>query len=238
MIPATAASRKSGKFIETPYARKSGTLNIDVARQEAGLDDAITDYAARATPDLIASYDSLPPEQIYASVIDLFPEAPVRVADIAAGTGRDAAWFAGQGHRVLAVEPVREFREAGAALHGDRIEWLDDRLPELTEVARRGPFDLIVLCAVWHHLDSADRALAVQSLARIAAPGGRLILSLRHERGPLGLHSYPAPPDAAIDLARAAGFRLIRKAEAPAVHPLSRASGVHWTWLVFTKAAG
>lgn len=201
------------------------------------MDDAITDYAARATPDLIAGYDALSPEQIYATVLDLLPDTPVRVADIAAGTGRDAAWFAEQGHRVLAVEPVREFREAGAALHGDRIEWLDDRLPELVEVQGRGPFDLIVLCAVWHHLDSADRARAIQSIARIAAPGATLILSLRHEPGELGPHSYPTPPDEAIGLARAAGFDLIRQAEAPAVHPLSRAAGVHWTWLAFTRTA-
>jgi len=202
------------------------------------MDDAISDYAARATPDLIAGYDALSPEQIYATVLDLFPDTPVRVVDIAAGTGRDAAWFAAQGHRVLAVEPVREFREAGAALHGDRIEWLDDRLPDLSEVQRRGPFNLITLCAVWHHLDSADRARAVDSLARIAAPGGTLILSLRHEPGELGPHSYPTPPDEAIDLAHAAGFDLIRQAEAPAVHPLSRAAGVHWTWLAFTRTAG
>lgn len=199
------------------------------------MDDAITDYAARATPDLIAGYDALPPAQIYATVLDLLPAAPVRVVDVAAGTGRDAAWLAAKGHQVLAVEPVLEFREAGAALHGDRIEWLDDRLPELAEVQRRGPFDLIVLCAVWHHLDSGDRARAVLSLARIAAPGATLILSLRHEPGELGPHSYPAPPDEAIDLVCAAGFELIRQAEAPAVHPLSRAAGVHWTWLAFTR---
>lgn len=201
------------------------------------MDEAITDYAARATPELIAGYDALSPEQIYASVLDLLPRTPVRVADIAAGTGRDAAWLARQGHRVLAVEPVREFREAGTALHGDAIEWLDDRLPELAEVQRREPFDLIVLCAVWHHLDSAARTRAVRSLARVAAPGATLILSLRHEPGELGTHSHPAPPDEAIDLARAAGFQLIRQAEAPAVHPLSRASGVHWTWLAFTRQA-
>jgi SAM-dependent methyltransferase len=199
------------------------------------MSDAITDYAARATPDLIAGYDALPPEQIYATVLDLLPATPVRVVDIAAGTGRDAAWFAAQGHRVLAAEPVREFREAGVALHGDRVEWVDDRLPELAEVRRRGQFDLIVLCAVWHHLDSADRARAIESLAEIAAPGATLILSLRHEPGELGPHSYPTPPDEAIDLAGAAGFDLLRQAEAPAVHPLSRAAGVRWTWLAFTR---
>lgn len=199
--------------------------------------DAITDYAATATPELIAGYDALPPEQIYASVLDLFPDAPARIADIGAGTGRDAAWLARQGHRVLAVEPVRAFREAGAALHGETIDWLDDQLPKLDETGRYGPFDLVLLCAVWHHLDTRDRVRTMPGLARMIAPDGRLILSLRHDPGTPGRHSYPAPPEEAIELARAAGLRLMRRAEAAAVHPESRANGVHWTWLAFTKAA-
>lgn len=202
------------------------------------MDDVLASYAAAATPELIAGYDALPPARIYASVLDLLPDRPARIADIAAGTGRDAAWFAQQGHRVLAVEPVREFREAGAALHGDRIEWLDDRLPELAEVARREPFDLVVLCAVWHHLGPVDRARAVHSLARITAPGGRSILSLRHEPGDPGPHAFATPPEETIDLARAAGFDLTRRTEAESVHAESRARGVSWTWLVLTKDQG
>lgn len=202
------------------------------------MDDAITDYATSATPELIAGYDALPPEQIYASVLDLFPDTPIRIADIGAGTGRDAAWLARKGHRVLAVEPVRVFREAGAALHGDAIEWLDDQLPALDGTQRRGLFDLVLLCAVWHHLDTPDRAIAMPALARMTAPGGRLILSLRHDPGTLRRHSYPAPPQEAIDLASVAGFQLIRRAEAASVHPESRAYGVRWTWLAFARTAG
>jgi len=199
------------------------------------MDDVIADYAAAATPALIAGYDALPPEQIYASVLDLLPDPPARVADIGAGTGRDAEWLARQGHHVIAIEPVRAFREAGAALHGERIEWLDDRLPELSETARRGPFDLLLLCAVWHHLDTPARAVTMASLARIAAPGCRLILSLRHDPGPPGPHSFATPPDEAIDLARAAGFGLLRRTETGSVHPESQARGVRWTWLALSK---
>jgi SAM-dependent methyltransferase len=201
------------------------------------MDDVLADYAAAATPALIAGFDALPSAEVYASVLAFFPDKPARVVDIGAGTGRDAAWLARQGHRVLAVEPVREFREAGAALHGDLIDWVDDRLPDLAEVERHGPFDLVLLCAVWHHLDSADRARTVQSLARITAPGGRVILSLRHDRDAPGRGSYPAPPEEAIDLAGAAGFDLTHRAETGSVHAESRAKGVRWTWLVFTKTA-
>lgn len=199
------------------------------------MDDAIDDYAAAATPELIAGYDALPPEQIYAAVLDLFPDTPARIADIGAGTGRDAAWLARQGHRVLAIEPVRAFRKAGAARHGDAIEWLDDQLPGLGETERRGPFDLVLLCAVWHHLDMHNRTRAMPSLARMTAPGSKLILSLRHDPGTPGPHTYPAPSEEAIDLARAAGFDLIRQAESASVHPESRANGVRWTWLAFAK---
>ena len=199
------------------------------------MDDVLADYAAAATPALIADYDALPPEQIYAAVRDLLPREPARIVDIGAGTGRDAAWFAAQGHKVLAVKPVREFREAGATLHGDRIEWLDDRLPELAALQSHGPFDLVLLCAVWHHLDTGSRARAMSSLAQVTAPGGRLILSLRH--GPEAPGTFPAPPEETIGLARAAGMDLIRQAESASVHAASRASGVRWTWLVLTKDA-
>lgn len=199
------------------------------------MNDVLADYAAAATPELIAGYDSLPPEQIYAAVRDFLPREPARIADIGAGTGRDAAWFAEQGHRVLAVEPVQAFREAGIALHGDRIEWLDDQLPELAKLQQHGPFDLVMLCAVWHHLDTSDRARAVPGLAQVTAPGGRLILSLRHDPAP-DRGTFPAPPEEAIDLASAAGLALTHQAEAESVHPVSRANGVRWTWLVLTKA--
>ncbi len=53
------------------------------------MNDVLASYAAAAIPAMIAGYDTLPPEQIYASVLDLLPDKPVRIADIAAGTGRD-----------------------------------------------------------------------------------------------------------------------------------------------------
>ncbi|NIJ21849.1 SAM-dependent methyltransferase [Sphingomonas naasensis] len=199
------------------------------------MDEVLADYAASATPELIAGYDSLSPEQIYAAVRDFLPRTPVRIADIGAGTGRDAAWFAGQGHRVLAVEPVQAFRAAGAALHGDRVTWLDDQLPRLAGLPPHAPFELVLLCAVWHHLDPAGRACAMPVLAGVLTPGGRLILSLRHDPNADGRLTFPAPSEEAIALAREAGLDVTHQAEAESVHAESRANGVRWTWLVLTK---
>ncbi|MES2987279.1 MAG: class I SAM-dependent methyltransferase [Pseudomonadota bacterium] len=193
-------------------------------------------YAASADADLVSRFDALEPEQIYAQVIDLLPGPGARVADLGAGTGRDAAWLAQRGCRVLAVEPVRELREGGRKLHPS-IAWLDDRLPELAELRALEPFDAVILCAVWHHLDAGDRAVAMPNLAKAIVPGGMLILSLRHQPGPPDRESFPVSPEDVIRSAEACGLRLVRQREADAVSEESRALGVRWSWLVFAVRA-
>lgn len=203
-----------------------------------GTQAVIDGYIAAATPELIARFDSLHTQDVYAPVIDLLPATPVHIADIGAGTSRDAAWFAQQGHRVLAVEPVKALREAGMARHADtaQIAWLDDRLPHLAETQKHGPFGLVTLCAVWHHLDESDRLLALASLARITAPGGMLIMSLRHGPGAEGRTAFPVSAAATAQAAQYAGFALVRRADAESAQPGNRSQGIRWTWLVLEKS--
>jgi len=201
------------------------------------MNDILAGYAAAATPELIARYEALSCAEIYAPVLDLFPPSPARVADIGAGTGRDAGWLAGQGHAVLAVEPVAPFRLAGVARHvSPRIEWLDDRLPELGLAQERGRFGFVLLGGVWQHLDEPERARAMTSLARLTAPGGLLVMSLRHGPGVPGRAVFPIAPEATIESARGEGFRLVRRAEVQSIQPGNRASGVWWTWLALRMA--
>lgn len=204
---------------------------------DESIQDVLNGYAASATADLVARYDALEPGRIYEHVLDLLPRPGARIADIGAGTGRDAAWLADKGYRVIAVEPVREFRDAGHKLHrSEAIEWLDDRLPDLPAMRALAPFDAVILCAVWHHLDERDRAEAWPNIAAATAAGGRLILSLRHEPGASDRQSFPVSADETIGAASALGFRLVRRREADSVSAESRALGVRWTWLAFDKA--
>jgi SAM-dependent methyltransferase len=193
-------------------------------------------YAGAATPDLIAAYEGFSSESLYEPVADLFPCRKARIADIGSGTGRDAAWFADKGHEVLAVEPVRELREAGQALHSSRnILWLDDRLPHLRAVRPYGSFDLATLCGVWQHLPDEERKIATPSLARILAPGGVLVMSLRHGPGAQGRDVFPVSPDMTVEMAQACGLRLLRRQETDSIQAGNRAMGVSWTWLAFEK---
>jgi SAM-dependent methyltransferase len=198
---------------------------------------AILEGYAAASAELIAPFEAISSDELYRPVAELLPPQPCRVLDVGAGTGRDAAWLAAQGHQVLAVEPVAELRAAGVALHADpNIVWLDDRLPGLAEAGAWGPvFRLVLLSGVWQHLEPLERPLALRTLAAVTAPGGRLILSLRHGPGALGRACFEADPDGTIADAEAVGLRLLLRRSALSIQPANRAAGVTWTWLGFEK---
>lgn len=201
------------------------------------IEEVLAGYSA-AAPDLIARYDAIPIREMFAPVEDLLPSAPSRIADIGAGTGRDAAWLASRGHAVTAVEPVAALREAGMALHPEpAIRWLDDRLPELAALAGdEAAFDLILLIGVWQHLDDGQRRIAMPRLASLLAPGGRLILSYRHGPASAGRPVHAGRVEDTIDGAAQTGLALLRRRAAESVQAANRAAGVHWTWLVFARA--
>ena len=198
------------------------------------VEDVLRGYS-KASADLIRHYEWVSPSQLYAPVADLLLTSSLKIADIGAGTGRDAAWLADQGHDVVAVEPVKEFRQAGKALHkSQKIEWLDDRLPHLHNlIVRSLRFDRVLLTAVWQHLDKVQRWVAMRSLADLTAPGGMLIMSLRHGPGVASRLVHEAHPEETIRAALHLGFQLIRERHTQSVQAANRAAGVQWTWLVF-----
>lgn len=130
---------------------------------------------------LFEQYHQSDPGSMHADWLQYLPGKPGLACDIGAGTGRDANWLAQQGWEVFAVEPEAAFREAGKKLSHANVAWLDDYLPELSELYRLNQrFDLILLSAVWMHLPEAERERAFRNLTELLAPGGRLVISLRH----------------------------------------------------------
>jgi SAM-dependent methyltransferase len=191
-------------------------------------------YAEQAEA-LVCQYDGIPFAAVHKDVLHLIPRIPCRALDIGAGTGRDAAALAGMGHQVVAVEPVAEFRTRAAILHvSPRIEWLDDHLPELEQLAgRRESFDLILLSAVWMHLDKEQRRRAMPRVASLLRETGVLLLSLRHGPVPPGRRMFDVSADETIQLASLEGLRLeLRLDNQPSSFG---AKGVSWTRLTFLK---
>ena len=164
-------------------------------------------YGTRAA-DLAAQYESITFEDVHRDVLHLFPAEPSHVLDIGAGSGRDAAALALRGHRVVAVEPTQELRAEGQRLHPlPTLQWLDDQLPELLVVRNlKQRFDVILLTAVWMHLDAAERKTAMCAIASLLRVGGIVVMSLRHGPVPDGRRMFDVSADETVALGEQAGL--------------------------------
>lgn len=103
--------------------------------------------------------------------------------DIGAGTGRDANWLAEQGWEVVAVEPEQALQTLAKPHSHPRVTWLNDKLPDLRKLRVTGHrFNVILLSAVWMHVPphQRQRQRAFRILTELLAPGGILVVSLRH----------------------------------------------------------
>ncbi|MBD1999320.1 methyltransferase domain-containing protein [Leptolyngbya sp. FACHB-541] len=177
---------------------------------------------------VIPRYESLQAEAVHRWLLELIPARPSLVLDIGAGSGRDAAWLAAQGHEVIAVEPAAAMREEGQRLHPSaRIRWIDDHLPVLQKVHRLGmAFDFILLSAVWMHIPPAERSRAFRKIITLLKPGGLLAITLRHGEAEAEREIYGVSWEEIERLAREHGATIVRKVEEP--DQLAR-SDVSWT---------
>lgn len=194
-----------------------------------------TENYADEAPELLKRYESISFVDHHRLVMHLIPTAPSRVLDIGAGTGRDAAGFAALGHSVVAVEPTEELRRGAMLLHpSTMIEWLDDSLPDLAVMRARGEqFDMVMLTAVWMHLDERQRRRAMPSVVALVRDGGVVIMSLRHGPVPPGRRMFEVSAEETIALAQPLGLCCILNQQAA---PSLRQPGVTWTRLAFRKA--
>jgi SAM-dependent methyltransferase len=195
-------------------------------------------YAADAG-ELIPKFEALKTKTVLRPVLDLLPMAPGRTLDVGAGTGRDAAWLAERGQSVLAVEPVDELRLAGQALHHRRnLEWADDSLPLLRRTSERcETFELILCIAVWQHLPAEEHELALATISSLAAPGGRVIISVRHGPGAPNRPCFAADTDHLVAAAQDNGLTLVTRRQAASVQPQNQRNGVRWDWLCFDRSS-
>jgi SAM-dependent methyltransferase len=197
-----------------------------------------TEGYADEAEDLFKRYEGIPAADAHRAVRHLIPAAPSRVLDIGSGTGRDAAWFASKGHRVVAVEPTDAMRLPAMVLHpSPQIEWLNDSLPELALVRRRGErFDLVMLTAVFMHLDAQQRQRAMPNLAALVREGGIVIMKIRHGPVPAGRRMFEITPEETIELARMQDLHPVLNLRTQSSQEANRAAGVDWTNLAFVKA--
>ncbi len=197
-----------------------------------------TEGYAEEADALVRQYESVSFADGHAPLLPLLPPLPARVLDIGAGTGRDAAGFATLGYAVTAAEPTAALRERAMALHpGPDIEWLDDSLPDLRILSQRGAaFDVVMLTAVWMHLDEQQRHRAMPRVAALVRPEGLLMISLRHGPVPPGRRMFEVGAEETAKLAGREGLACVQRLET--VDRLLNRPGVAWDRLTFRKMGG
>jgi len=195
-----------------------------------------TEGYAEEAETLVRQYESVAFADVHRTVLSLMPPPPADVVDIGAGTGRDAAGFAALGYRVTAVEPTDALRHRAMALHDSpTIAWVDDSLPELAVVSARGEtFDIVMLTAVWMHLDEEQRRRAMPRVAALVRPGGVMMLSLRHGPVPAGRRMFDVTSQETILLAQLQGLHVIRHMKTQ--DSMFRRPGVTWDRLAFARS--
>lgn len=191
-----------------------------------------TEGYGETAAERVRQYESIAFADVHRHILHLLPAKPSRVIDVGAGTGRDAAAFAELGHVVTAVEPTPELLREARRLHPHpAIAWIDDSLPELDRVHALGErYAVVMLTAVWMHLDELQRERAMGRVAPLLQPGGLMVLSLRHGPVPAGRRMFEVSAAETRELAARHRLATILDSEAPA---LLGGPSVWWSRLAF-----
>ena len=147
---------------------------------------AIDWYDAHAD-EVAPIYEHILPQRVHAWLVPFLPKPPAQVLDVGGGTGRDCRWFHKQGYSVVCVEPSRSMRnEASKRFRSEGLVMVprDSRLPDLDGLHSR--HDLILLSAVWQHIDPAVRPAAFARMMALLSDSGTLAMTLRHGPMPSG----------------------------------------------------
>lgn len=171
-------------------------------------------------------------ESTYPGFVTFLPKRPAKVLDVGCGIGQNAAALAKLGYSVTALEPFERFISAAQNIYRDSsVRWMQDSLPSLELLGSSGPFDFILMAAVWQHLDEEERRDAMDTVASLAAPGCHVAMSLRNGPAGLGSRVFPIDVDRTIGDASARGFsRVYLERDRPSILP--NKVGVRWAYLV------
>ena len=127
-------------------------------------DTTAAEVPGRGFGALAEQYDRARPTYPPELVADLLRDSPAEVLDVGCGTGKAARLFAGDGRRVLGVEP--DARMAAVA-RGRGIEVEVAPFETWDDAGRQ--FELLISGQAWHWVDPT---LGAEKAARVLKPGG------------------------------------------------------------------
>lgn len=195
-------------------------------------------YLGQNATRLAAQYESGPFEQIHGPWLRFLPPKGAKVLDIGAGSGRDADALCKRGYIVAAVEPSVDMINEAKRFHSSSdIEWIQDHLPQLETLVRaHRTFDLLLLSAVWMHLDFGDRSRAMGTLPKLMNQGAITVITIRHPHD-ASRHMFEVDPQETLNAAGTCGLRALMNETVQDPIPTWGRGQVSWSLLVFRNEA-
>ena len=176
-----------------PGASQAGASQAGASQPGASQPGASQPSESYADPRLAALYDALNPADASTVFYLSLPAAPpARILDVGCGTGLLACEFAARGYDVTGADPAAAMlATARARPGGHQVRWvqasaaaLDTGIGLDTGAGPGTPagFDLIIMTGHVFQLFLEDRdvRVALRTLARHLAPGGRLAFETRN----------------------------------------------------------
>ena len=163
----------------------------------------MSNYYHRNANILFDKYQSLHSDGLHANWLTHLPLKPGLALDVGAGSGRDAAWLAQKGWKVIAVEPALALMELGKqATASPLVTWVDDCLPELSHLQKdRQKFSLILVSGVLMHLSPQERNSSLETLIGFMAEESVIIVTIRQGPDSEGRKFYPVSADEIVTFA-------------------------------------
>ncbi|HEY8189319.1 MAG TPA: class I SAM-dependent methyltransferase [Micavibrio sp.] len=124
--------------------------------------------------------------------------------DLGCGAGRDAYWLAqDKGFDVVAIDGSEEMiRLARQEKMHPAILYMVDVLPGIERVKSTGKkFDVVLMSAVWMHLNGEERQILVDNLAGITNEHALIYISLRDGPSPADRPMFPVSVEEVRDIA-------------------------------------
>ncbi|HVI03515.1 MAG TPA: methyltransferase domain-containing protein, partial [Enhygromyxa sp.] len=122
------------------------------------------------------------------AALDRAVEGPGAVLEIGAGLGTLALAAARRGHRVVATDVAEAaLAQASARAGAESVFWIED---DITRTRLRGRFDVILDRGCLHLLDELGAERYAGAVARLARPGGALILKTISDASVPGITAY------------------------------------------------
>jgi 2-polyprenyl-3-methyl-5-hydroxy-6-metoxy-1,4-benzoquinol methylase len=130
---------------------------------------------------LIDRYRSIEFQDVHSTFIQLLPKCQLSILDVGAGIGRDSLSLSRMGHVVTASEPSKCLRQYGERYTKlSDVRWVDDSLPLLDKIRKEGlKFDVILVSAVWMHLDKKSRSKSLDVLKSMLFDNGFIYITYR-----------------------------------------------------------